>query len=171
MRQLDLFEQVLPVLVRSGVPIQLAPIDQVLIGTFPALTGANLDTAFLIFSKVWSQQYVLWLLPLIVLARPKWGAIIVWTIAEIGYLAAFYAELIGAGGTAVIPEGTFVLASVAGSGGQAALHAEHELAFVILEENERATSVGRRNTGFRRLLVRTENTPLSEAFTDLPNFG
>lgn len=67
--------------------------------------------AFLIFSKVWSQQYVLWLLPLIVLARPKWGAIIAWTIAEIGYLAAFYAELIGAGGKSVIPEGTFVLAS------------------------------------------------------------
>ncbi|GIE80869.1 membrane protein [Actinoplanes philippinensis] len=67
--------------------------------------------AFLIFSKVWSQQYVLWLLPLVVLARPKWGAIIAWTIAEIGYLAAFYAELIGANATAVIPEGTFVLAS------------------------------------------------------------
>jgi uncharacterized membrane protein len=67
--------------------------------------------AFLIFSKVWSQQYVLWLLPLVVLARPKWGAILAWTVAEIGYLAAFYAELIGAGGNAVIPEGTFVLAS------------------------------------------------------------
>ncbi|MBG0560601.1 glycosyltransferase family 87 protein [Actinoplanes aureus] len=69
--------------------------------------------AFLLFSKVWSQQYVLWLLPLIVLARPKWGAIIAWSIAEVGYLAAFYAELIGAGGKTVIPEGTFVLASTA----------------------------------------------------------
>lgn len=69
--------------------------------------------AFLLTSKVWSQQYVLWLLPLIVLARPKWGAIIAWTIAEVGYLAAFYAELIGAGGKTVIPEGTFVLASTA----------------------------------------------------------
>jgi uncharacterized membrane protein len=67
--------------------------------------------AFLIFSKVWSQQYVLWLLPLIVLARPRWGAIIAWTIAEIGYFAAFYAELLGAGGRQVIPEGVFVLAS------------------------------------------------------------
>ncbi|WIM96534.1 glycosyltransferase 87 family protein [Actinoplanes oblitus] len=66
---------------------------------------------FLIFSKVWSQQYVLWLVPLIVLARPKWGAILAWTVAEIGYFAAFYAELIGAGGKPVIPEGTFVLAS------------------------------------------------------------
>jgi uncharacterized membrane protein len=67
--------------------------------------------AFLIFSKVWSQQYVLWLLPLIVLARPRWGAVVAWTVAEIGYFAAFYAELMGAGGKPVIPEGTFVLAS------------------------------------------------------------
>ena len=67
--------------------------------------------AFLIFSKVWSQQYVLWLLPLIVLARPRWGAILAWTVAEIGYFTAFYAELLGAGGKPVIPEGTFVLAS------------------------------------------------------------
>jgi uncharacterized membrane protein len=66
---------------------------------------------FLIFSKVWSQQYVLWLLPLIVLARPRWGAIVGWTVAEICYFTAFYAELLGAGGKPVIPEGTFVLAA------------------------------------------------------------
>jgi uncharacterized membrane protein len=67
--------------------------------------------AFLIFSKVWSQQYVLWLLPLIVLARPRWGAIVAWWVAEFGYFTAFYAELLGAGGKPVIPEGTFVLAA------------------------------------------------------------
>jgi uncharacterized membrane protein len=67
--------------------------------------------AFLIFSKVWSQQYVLWLLPLVVLARPRWGAIVGWTVAEIGYFAAFYAELLGADGKPIIPEGTFVLAA------------------------------------------------------------
>jgi len=67
--------------------------------------------AFLITSKVWSQQYVLWLLPLIVLARPRWGAIMAWTVAEFGYFTAFYAELMGAGGKPVIPEGTFVLAA------------------------------------------------------------
>ncbi|BFU47987.1 glycosyltransferase family 87 protein [Krasilnikovia sp. MM14-A1004] len=67
--------------------------------------------AFLIFSKVWSQQYVLWLLPLVVLARPRWGAVIAWSVAEIGYFTAFYAELLGAGGKPVIPEGTFVLAA------------------------------------------------------------
>jgi hypothetical protein len=32
---------------------------------------------------------VLLLLPLIVLARPRWGWIIAWTAAEIGYFTAF----------------------------------------------------------------------------------
>ncbi|MEV0324989.1 glycosyltransferase 87 family protein [Micromonospora echinospora] len=68
--------------------------------------------AFLIFSKVWSQQFVLWLLPLAVLARPRWGAFLAWQIAEVGYFAAFYGELLGsATSRPVIPEGVFVLAS------------------------------------------------------------
>ncbi|TCB92026.1 DUF2029 domain-containing protein [Micromonospora zingiberis] len=68
--------------------------------------------AFLIFSKVWSQQFVLWLLPLLVLARPKWGAFLAWQVAEVGYFVAFYGELLGAStGTPVIPEGVFVLAA------------------------------------------------------------
>ena len=33
---------------------------------------------FLLTSKVWSQQFVLWLIPLAVLARPRWGAFLVW---------------------------------------------------------------------------------------------
>jgi uncharacterized membrane protein len=66
---------------------------------------------FLLTSKVWSQQFNLWLLPLIVLARPRWGAFLAWQVAEFGYFTAFYAELLGAGGKQVIPEGTFVLAS------------------------------------------------------------
>jgi uncharacterized membrane protein len=76
---------------------------------------------FLIFSKVWSQQYVLWLLPLVVLALPRWGPIVGWTVAEIGYFAAFYAELLGAGGKPVIPEGTFVLAATLRLGAVAVL--------------------------------------------------
>jgi uncharacterized membrane protein len=66
---------------------------------------------FLIFNKVWSQQFNLWLLALVVLARPRWGAFLAWQIAEFGYFTAFYAELLGAGGRQVIPEGTFVLAA------------------------------------------------------------
>jgi uncharacterized membrane protein len=67
--------------------------------------------AFLIFSKVWSQQYVLWLLPLAVLARPRWGAFLAWQLAEVAYFLAFYGELLGASGKQVFPEGVFVLAS------------------------------------------------------------
>ncbi|MFI6758186.1 glycosyltransferase family 87 protein [Micromonospora sp. NPDC050417] len=67
--------------------------------------------AFLIFSKVWSQQYTLWLLPLLVLARPRWGAFLAWQFAEICYFVAFYGELLGASGKQVFPEGVFVLAA------------------------------------------------------------
>ncbi|TDC39939.1 DUF2029 domain-containing protein [Micromonospora sp. 15K316] len=68
--------------------------------------------AFLIFSKVWSQQFVLWLLPLAVLARPRWGAFLAWQLAEVCYFAAFYGELLGAStGRAVFPEGVFVFAA------------------------------------------------------------
>ncbi len=68
--------------------------------------------AFLIFSKVWSQQYVLWLLPLAILARPRWGAFLAWQLAEVCYFFAFNAELIGASGKPIMPEGAFVLAAV-----------------------------------------------------------
>jgi uncharacterized membrane protein len=67
---------------------------------------------FLIFSKVWSQQFNLWLLPLVVLARPKWGAFLAWQAAEVGYFLAFYGELLGVTtGQPVFPEGVFVLAA------------------------------------------------------------
>ena len=73
--------------------------------------------AFLIFSKVWSQQFVLWLLPLAVLARPKWGAFLAWQLAEVCYFAAFYGELLGAStNRPVFPEGVFVLAVDAAAG-------------------------------------------------------
>jgi uncharacterized membrane protein len=66
---------------------------------------------FLIFNKVWSQQFVLWLLPLIVLARPRWGAFLAWQFAELCYFVSFYGELMGAAGKQVFPEWVFVLAS------------------------------------------------------------
>ena len=67
--------------------------------------------AFLIFSKVWSQQYVLWLLPLAILARPRWGAFVAWQCAEICYFFAFDGELMRADGNPIFPEGVFVLAA------------------------------------------------------------
>jgi uncharacterized membrane protein len=68
--------------------------------------------AFLITGKVWSQQYVLWLVPLAVLARPRWGAFLAWQAAEVIYFVSFYGELMGASGRQVFPEGVFVLASL-----------------------------------------------------------
>ncbi|MFQ1004145.1 glycosyltransferase family 87 protein [Modestobacter sp. SSW1-42] len=41
-----------------------------------------LVAAFLVFNKVWSPQYSLWLLPLAVLARPRWRELLVWQVTE-----------------------------------------------------------------------------------------
>lgn len=41
--------------------------------------------AFLLTNKVWSPQYILWLLPLIALARPKLPAYLLWQAGEIVY--------------------------------------------------------------------------------------
>jgi uncharacterized membrane protein len=86
----------------------------------PRLAGLAFLTvaAFLLTSKVWSQQFVLWLLPLVVLARPRWGAFLAWQAAEVMYFFAFYGQLIRAVPEAdrperlfVIPEGWFILAA------------------------------------------------------------
>jgi uncharacterized membrane protein len=66
---------------------------------------------FLLTSKVWSQQFVLWVIPLAVMARPRWGAFLIWQAAEIGYFLAFYAQMLNISGKFVIPEGTFVVAA------------------------------------------------------------
>ncbi|MDQ6875671.1 MAG: glycosyltransferase 87 family protein [Actinomycetota bacterium] len=73
---------------------------------------------FLLTSKVWSQQYVLWLVPLAVLARPRWRAFLGWQVCELAYFLAFYYELIGAArGTPVIPEWLFLMAAGLRAGG------------------------------------------------------
>jgi uncharacterized membrane protein len=38
---------------------------------------------FLLVNKVWSPQYVLWLVPLAVLARPRWRAFLAWQLTEV----------------------------------------------------------------------------------------
>ncbi|QSB17579.1 DUF2029 domain-containing protein [Natronosporangium hydrolyticum] len=65
--------------------------------------------AFLLFNKVWSQQFVLWLLPLVVLARPRWGAFLAWQAAEVAYFFTFYGQLLRGVGDAGRPEGQFVM--------------------------------------------------------------
>ena len=44
--------------------------------------------AFVLTGKVWSPQYVLWLAPLAVLARPKLGAYLIWQACEVAYWVA-----------------------------------------------------------------------------------
>lgn len=48
---------------------------------------------FLVVNKVYSPQYVLWILPLAVLARPRWRDLLVWQAAEVGYFVAVWLYL------------------------------------------------------------------------------
>ncbi|HET7174055.1 MAG TPA: glycosyltransferase 87 family protein [Nocardioidaceae bacterium] len=49
--------------------------------------------AFLLVNKVYSPQYVLWLLPLAVLARPRWRDLLIWQACEVFYFFAIWMHL------------------------------------------------------------------------------
>jgi uncharacterized membrane protein len=53
-----------------------------------------LTAAFLLANKVWSPQYVVWLVPLVVLARPRLGGYLIWQAAEVAYFYAIWGYLI-----------------------------------------------------------------------------
>ncbi|MBZ5738165.1 glycosyltransferase family 87 protein [Nocardioides mangrovi] len=55
-----------------------------------AQLGFLVVAGFLIFNKVYSPQYVLWLLPLAVLARPRWRDLIIWQAGEVLYFASVW---------------------------------------------------------------------------------
>jgi uncharacterized membrane protein len=50
---------------------------------------------FILFNKVWSPQYMLWLLPLAVLARPRWRDLLIWQAGEAVYFFAVWYYLLG----------------------------------------------------------------------------
>ena len=50
---------------------------------------------FLLVNKVYSPQYVLWLLPFAVLARPRWRDIAIWQAGEVFYFGAVWLYLGG----------------------------------------------------------------------------
>ena len=50
--------------------------------------------AFLMTNKVWSPQYVIWLVPLAVLARPRLWPYLLWQLAEVGYFFGIWGYLI-----------------------------------------------------------------------------
>jgi uncharacterized membrane protein len=50
--------------------------------------------AFLMTNKVWSPQYVIWLVPLAVLARPRLWPYALWQFAEVGYFFGIWGYLI-----------------------------------------------------------------------------
>lgn len=53
--------------------------------------------AFVLTNKVYSPQYSLWLIPLAVLARPRWSSFLVWQAGELVYFFAIWWYLAGFG--------------------------------------------------------------------------
>ncbi|WP_405819224.1 glycosyltransferase 87 family protein [Streptomyces sp. NBC_01390] len=49
--------------------------------------------AFILTNKVYSPQYVLWLVPLAVLARPKWRDFLIWQACEVAYFLGIWMYL------------------------------------------------------------------------------
>jgi uncharacterized membrane protein len=55
-----------------------------------AQLGFLIVVGFLLVNKVYSPQYALWLLPLAVMARPRWRDQLVWQLAEVFYFASVW---------------------------------------------------------------------------------
>lgn len=67
--------------------------------------------AFCLTNKVYSPQYVLWLIPLAAMARPRWRDFLVWQTGEVLYFAAiwYFLQQYGSDNKG-LPEGWYVAA-------------------------------------------------------------
>jgi uncharacterized membrane protein len=70
--------------------------------------------SFLLVNKVYSPQYVLWLLPIAALAVPRWRHLLIWQAAELLYFAAVWWHLAGftASATDGAPDPVYTVAVV-----------------------------------------------------------
>ncbi|MGV1004397.1 MAG: glycosyltransferase family 87 protein [Candidatus Nanopelagicales bacterium] len=67
--------------------------------------------AFVLTNKVYSPQYMLWLLPLAVLARPRWRDLVAWQVFQAAYFVGIWWYLVGYGTTDKgLPTSWYVLA-------------------------------------------------------------
>ena len=107
--------------VASGVLFALACVAVLLLGLRAPRTprlaqlGLLVVAAFLVVNKVYSPQYVLWLLPLAVLARPRWRDLLIWQAGELFYFAAvwLYLDQATASATTGAPDPLYLAAIVA----------------------------------------------------------
>ncbi len=64
-----------------------------------AQLGFLVVVGFLLVNKVYSPQYVLWLLPLAVIARPRWRDQLIWQGGEVFYFVMVWWYLGGDAGS------------------------------------------------------------------------
>ena len=77
---------------------------------------------FVLLNKVYSPQYVLWLIPLAALARPRWRDFLIWQSCEVAYYVAVWYYLVwqagpSNGNTRGLPDNFYVWAIMIHLGG------------------------------------------------------